>query len=337
MRAYSEEIEDAVHLTLDLYLSSASTLAATQRPSRTGAGTTNPSPLSTSPLTPTSPASPSEYSSQSSNRSGAVPTKFSQLPQHVFSPPPLGVSQWLTARSKGGSGKSKGIDSSNASRSSGSIYTDLSQLLTESKIILRRAEDERKAAAAKDTTNTSATTNGESSSVSQDRRRERGRIDEAKRNVQILRFSVQGDAPTSDEKTDANGTHAENPAHSSSRSSTSTNTSSTTILMNLSEATENVRARVMEDTREAQQQQQVSEGDIAPDHSHSPSLSSTPSSSIQPTASTDAPMVPSNVSSTTAVPGTATVTPSIPPPAAGVAAAAAVKAGKAVKTTRFLF
>ncbi|CAO1631643.1 unnamed protein product [Sympodiomycopsis kandeliae] len=340
LKVYREEVEDTVHATLDMYLSAASTLVS-QRASRPGNAPSS-SPFSTSPLTPTSPASPSEPSAASRNANGGI-IKFSQLPSHVFSPPPLGVSEWLRARTQTESSDptSRNADASAGQPSSRSLLSEFSQRLTESKIMLRHAEDRRK------TAENPRTENGRM--LGTDRAQKRQRIEDAKNSIQILRYSVHGDEEDTTDKPQSGS--SDHPGPNSNRS-TVVDKSETTVLLGIRQA----QASIAEDI-ETSAQPGFSSNSAAAAPSTGPKVDSAipqrgstgATSSLSSAAPTPTVIPPMTTGSTSSLSDSTprighdriregSIVSALPTSnGAGATAAAAVKAGKAVKTTRFLF
>ncbi|CAO1632028.1 unnamed protein product [Parajaminaea phylloscopi] len=137
LRTYSEEVEEAVHHVLDLYLGSVQLVASQQqqhsKAQQQHLQSSSPSPASPLNTASISPASPSEYALGLSNKAASGSTATLRLPSYATNAPPLALVDLIHSH----------VSATQASvpAALGSLSNDF----TMAKIALRQREDSRRA------------------------------------------------------------------------------------------------------------------------------------------------------------------------------------------------
>lgn len=198
LRTYSEEVEDVVHLVLDLYSASINLIASQQQHAKShqqqqhlqSAVSSPASPLNTASI---SPASPSEYALAGNSKGPSSNGTILRLPPYVAHPPPAAIISWLRAHASA----RRPPTTTTGSTAFGSLGNDL----TMAKIRLRRKEDARRneetvTAGGSGGVTAADSSNGRGDELPPSRKRLRRRlerrreIDQEKARVQILRVQV---------------------------------------------------------------------------------------------------------------------------------------------------
>lgn len=206
--------------------------------------------------------------------------------------------------------------------------------------MLRGAEDRRQKGEASDRQNGQA--------VGPSRAQKRKLVEDAKNSIQILRYSVHGDGEDAASTTQP---HNPDPPSSSSSRSNIADKSATTVLLGIRQAqgtiADGVESSAQVDVLKTEPTNADDTVGQAPDFAMRRPAG--PTSSMLSAAPTPSAIPPMTSGSTTTLSdstprtshdrvGEDSIMPALPTSnGAGATAAAAVKAGKAVKTTRFLF